>query len=318
MSATTVSALPRRMLVTGGTGFIGRRLVSALLEAGCDVTVLALPGDGDMPSGVRIYEGDIIDADGMQQMVAAVKPEGVVHLAAAGITNPGLPMRQACEVNVGGVIHLLDAIHAIAGVQRVVLMGTSYAYGGRRSDDGLDPFNAYSASKVAAWAFARAAYNAWRMPIVWVRPFQVYGPGQHRKALVPAAMIAALRGDDFPMTKGEQQRDFVFIDDVIRGLIAAIGAPRLEGRVVDLGTGVLYTVYDVVARIWDLADAQGQILAGALPYRPGEVSAISANVQRTRLLMGWEAMVPLDEGLKLTLNALNGCSILPAEENHEG
>ena len=74
-------------------------------------------------------------------------------------------------------------------VRRVVVIGTSYEYGARRSDDGLDPFNTYSASKVAAWAFARAAYNAWGLPVVSVRPFQVYGPGQRSEALVPAAIL---------------------------------------------------------------------------------------------------------------------------------
>ena len=192
----------------------------------------------------------------------------------------------------------------VGTAQRIVLVGSSYEYGARRADDSLDPFNAYSASKVAAWAFARAAYNAWRAPVVWVRPFQVYGPGQREKALIPAAIRAALNGDDFRMTAGEQQRDFIFVEDVIEGLMAAATAANIEGRALDVGTGQLHPIRSVVERIWDLADAQGEILAGALPYRPGEVPAIPADVALTRLLTGWEARVGLEDGLRKTIEGM--------------
>ena len=115
-------------------------------------------------------------------------------------------------------------------------------------------------------------------------------------------IYAALHDADFPMTGGEQQRDFVYVDDVARGLIAALRAPHVEGRALDLGTGTLYRVLDVVERIWALTQSRGRIQAGALSYRPGEVSAIPANAHRTRMLTGWEAAVKLDEGLRLTID----------------
>jgi nucleoside-diphosphate-sugar epimerase len=295
----------RKVFLTGATGFIGRRLCAALVEDGCDVAALVLPGEAaKLPAPARAYPGDVTDARRVAQVVAEVKPELIYHLAAVGITNPGLPMVDAAGVNVNGTIHLLEAARTVEALRRVVLVGTSYAYGARRSDDGLDPFNAYSASKVAAWAFARAAYNAWRLPVVWVRPFQVYGPGQHCRALVPAAIRAALRNEVFQMTKGEQQRDFIYIEDVMDGLRAAGRAAGLEGRILDLGTGVLHSVRDVVARIWSLTASGGEMRVGALPYRPGEVPAIPADVTRTRLLTGWEARVALEQGLTLTIEAL--------------
>ncbi|MGC9348654.1 MAG: NAD-dependent epimerase/dehydratase family protein [Anaerolineae bacterium] len=295
--------LPNPVFVTGGAGFMGRRLLWFLLDEGCDVAAFVLPGEGDLlPEAVRIYEGDITDAEAVSEAVLDASPKSVFHLAAVGLTRPGLAMTRACRVNVGGLINLLEAIRTLRHVRRVVLVGSSYAYGARRSDDGLDPFNAYSASKVAAWAFARAAYNAWGLPIAWVRPFQVYGPGQQASALIPAAIEAGLQGEDFRMTGGKQQRDFVYVDDVVRGLIDAGKARGVEGRVLDLGTGQLLSVREVVEKIWDLTAAEGHILAGALPYRPGEVPAIPANFRRTRLLMGWTATVSLDEGLRRTVD----------------
>ena len=273
-----------------------------MLATGADVAALVLPGEEALlPSGVRALPGDVTAADTVARAMAAVRPALIVHLAAVGVTNPGLPFTTACRVNVGGTINVLDAAQQVGTARRIVLVGSSYEYGARRADDGLDPFNAYSASKVAAWAFARAAYNAWGAPVVWVRPFQVYGPGQRDRALIPAAIRAALDGADFRMTAGAQRRDFIFVADVIRGILAAATAPNVEGRVLDVGTGQLHPIRRVVERIWALAGAQGEILAGALPYRPGEVSAIPADVARTRLLTGWEARVGLDEGLRRTI-----------------
>jgi len=290
------------IFLTGATGFIGRRLVERLVAAGADVTALVLPSEAALlPEGVRALTGDITIQETVAEALAEAQPALIIHLAAIGITNPDLPFTAACAVNVGGVINVLEAARAVPNVQRIILVGSSYEYGARRSDDGLDPFNAYSASKVAAWAFARAAYNAWGAPAVWMRLFQVYGPGQREQALIPAAIRAALNGDDFRMTAGEQQRDFIFVEDVVAGLLAAAVAPGIEGRALDVGSGQLHRIHSVIERIWALSHARGRILAGALPYRPGEVPAILADVDRTRRLTGWEARTRLEEGLQHTI-----------------
>ncbi len=279
-----------------------------MVAAGADVTALVLPGEEHLlPEGARALPGDITLPATVTEAIAATQPALIVHLAAIGITNPDLPFTAACDVNVGGVINVLDAVRQSETVRRIVLVGSSYEYGARRADDGLDPFNAYSASKVAAWAFTQAAYNAWGAPVVWMRLFQVYGPGQREQALIPAAIRAALSGDDFRMTAGEQQRDFIFVEDVVDGLLAAATAPGIEGRALDVGTGQLHRIRAVVERIWALSGACGRILAGALPYRPGEVPAIPSNVDRTRRLTGWEARTGLEEGLQQTIGGYVKC-----------
>jgi len=301
--STPNSELSTPVFLTGATGFIGRRLAECLIAAGTDVTAFVLPGEIDLlPDGVHAIPGDITMPETVAGALAATQPGLIIHLAAIGVANPDLPFTTACAVNVGGVINVLDAARQTETLKRIVLVGSSYEYGARRADDGLDPFNAYSASKVAAWAFARAAYNAWGAPVVWMRLFQVYGPGQREQALIPAAIQAALNGDDFRMTAGEQQRDFVFVEDVVEGLLAAAVAPGIEGRALDVGTGQLHRIRAVVERIWALSGTRGRILAGALPYRPGEVPAIPADVDRTRRLTGWEAQTGLEEGLQETID----------------
>ncbi len=302
MHRVTQKELPagERILITGATGFIGRYLTGRLVEAGAEVWTTGLP-DEQPPSGTTCHLSlDVRDADAVRAVVAEAAPQVVFHLAAVGVTDPGVDPALALAVNGGGTVHLLEALREW-DVRRIVLVGTCYEYGAREAIEGLDPFNAYAASKVAAWAFGRMYWRAHGLPVVTVRPFQVYGPGQPMHTLIPAAIRAALTGEDFPMTPGEQERDFVYVEDVVEGMLAAATAPDIEGQSLDLGTGQAHAVREVVERIWALTGARGRILAGALPYRAGEVMHLVADADRTARLTGWRARVGLEEGLRRTI-----------------
>ena len=267
--------------------------------AGLPVQVHRLTFDMRNPGAVRVA-------------VAEAAPQVVFHLAAVGATDPGVDPHLALAVNAGGTLCLLEALmgHASEGacVRRVVLVGTCYEYGAREALEGLDPFNAYAASKVAAWAFGRMYWRAHGLPVVTVRPFQIYGPGQPDHTLVPAAIRAAVTGADFPMTPGEQERDFIYVDDVVDGLMVVADVPGIEGRSLDLGTGQVHTLREVVERIWAMTEAQGQVLPGALQYRPCDAMHLVADAERTASLTGWRASVGLEEGLRRTIEMnVNEC-----------
>jgi nucleoside-diphosphate-sugar epimerase len=293
------------VLVTGASGFIGHHLVRALAAAGASVHAGVAPEDAPgrvaaLPARSRRLVFDLRDGVAIRDAVAEAAPQIVFHLAAAGVTDPGVDPLVALAVNAGGVIHLLEALRGTE-VDRVVLTGTCYEYGAREAREGLDPFSAYAASKVAAWAFGRMYWRANGLPVVTVRPFQVYGPGQAAGTLIPAAVEAALGGQDFEMTAGKQERDFIHVDDVVAGMLATAVAPGIEGESLDLGTGVACAIRRAVELVWSLAGARGRIVAGALPYRSGEVMRIVADAERTARLAGWRAQVPLEEGLCRTI-----------------
>ena len=305
-----------RVLVTGATGFIGQRLVRRLVALGARVYAGAAPDEepervAGLPIQVERLIFDLRDAGAVQAAVAEAVPQFVFHLAAVGVTDPAVDPALALAVNAGGTIHLLEALRG-QNVRRVVLVGTCYEYGASQQlavsgqpsvIEGLDPFNAYAASKVAAWAFGRMYWRAHGLPVVTVRPFQVYGPGQPAHTLIPAAIGAALAGEDFPMTPAEQERDFVYVEDVVSGLLAAADAPGVEGEGLDLGTGIARPIRQVIQRVWELAGGTGRVLPGALPYRPGEVMRIVADADRTARLTGWRAQVGLEEGLRRTIGS---------------
>jgi nucleoside-diphosphate-sugar epimerase len=300
----------KRVLVTGSTGFIGHHLVRRLVDLDAQVYAATSPADElDIvfgPSGLplRPLAFDVRDPEAVQRAMDEATPEIVFSLAAVGVTNPAVDSMLALLVNAGGVVNSLEALRG-SNVSRVLLVGTCHEYGARDAVEGLDPFNAYAASKIAAWAFGRMYWRAYDMPVVTVRPFQVYGPGQPSQSLIPAALGAALSGEDFAMTPGEQERDFVYVQDVVDGMLATAEAVRIEGMSLDLGTGIGHAIRHVVERIWQLTDAKGQIRLGVLSYRSSEAMQLVADADRTAKFTGWRAATSLEEGLHATIRSLH-------------
>ena len=115
-------------------------------------------------------------------------------------------------------------------------------------------------------------------------------------------MAAALAGEDFALTSGSQQKDWIYVGDVVAGLLAVSEAALPPGSSLDLGTGRLTSVADVVNQIYQLVGGAGMPVVGAIPSRAGEVQAQAADVRRTQDMIGWEAGVSLEQGLRNTYN----------------
>jgi nucleoside-diphosphate-sugar epimerase len=288
-----------RTVVTGGAGFIGAHLVRRLIAAGAHVSVLALETASpsqldDLAGQFERYDVDIRNGPMVRRAMAKACPEVVFHLAAAGVTDPFLPLEEALRVNVAGTVNV---IRSAREVRRIVHVGTCLELGAR-PPDGIDPVSTYAASKAAAWAFARMLVRTEGAPVVGVRPFQVYGQGQPASTVLGAALTAARSMQDFPMTPGEQVRDWIHVEDVAGGLLAAAETSGVEGDNFDLGTGLGCSLREVVERLFALAGTAARPLPGALSYRPGEVMRLVADPRAARERLGWTAKIALNEGLE--------------------
>ncbi len=286
-----------RVLITGARGFMGRALMRRLVADGAAVTALDREAPGradraDIPEGVEYVEVDLRYAAGIKRVVDSASPTLVVHLAAVGVTDPFLPISEALRGNLETTINLLKAV---AGRCRVLMARTSGE---------IDVINTYAASKAAAWQFCRMFHRTEGWPVAGVMLFQVYGPGQPERTVLGAALKAARVSENFPMTSGDQKRDWIYIDDVVDGIIAAGRAEGVDGETVELGTGIGTPVRDVVARLFQLV-GKGKPLIGALPQRPGEAPEQIAEAERTERLIGWRAKVGIEEGLRRLVNGLN-------------
>lgn len=292
-----------RILVTGATGFIGRLLTPYLVQQGYAVTALAREGyaEGYAESGwppeitaVR-SQIDVVYADlrNWQLTVRAVRdaqPDAVIHLAAAGVSEPFLAVDTAVRHNLNGTLNLLRACFEKTTTSQQMIVA--------RSPGELASMNVYAASKAAAWNFCQLYGRTQNWPIHGAMVFQAYGAGQSPRNLIPAAIAAACAGQDFPMTVGTQRRDWIYVTDVVAGLSAMLTATLRPGETVELGSGQATSLLDVVQLVYRLAGRGGRPLPGALPSRPGEVEVQAANAVHTHERIGWATAVSLEEGLK--------------------
>lgn len=295
----------RRALVTGANGFIGRHLVQALVQAGVRVTVLSRRSSaGALAAGKLItsVEADLTSAASMARLDAAVAGDVVFHLAAAGTRGP-VSSSELFDVNVAGTLVVLELARR-GGARRVVYAGSASEYGGgsRRSEQApTAPQSPYGASKLAATLAAQAYGRTHRLETVGLRIFSLYGPGEDLRRLVAHTIHCAMAGEDIPLTPGEQQRDLVFVDDVVGAFLRAATHPGIGGEIFNVCAGREWSVRDVVATTLSLMGEPVKPLFGALPYQPGEPGCLSGDPAKSAARLGWEAVTPLDEGLRRTI-----------------
>ena len=294
------------ILVTGATGFIGPHLVRRLVFAGARVACLILSETEGrtLPADVTSHVADLRDASAVRAIVRTARPVLVFHLAAVGVTEFGIDPVTAVQVNVEGTLTLLTALEG-TGYRRFLFAGTSHEYGDNppplREDQPPAPANVYAASKSAAWLFCQMYHRTRGWSVVGVRPFGVYGPGQHPPTFLPTLIQAALRGQDFAMTGGEQVRDLIYVEDVVEGMIRAATVLGVEGQVFNLCSGKGVSLAELARRVVALMDEPICVHLGALPYRPGEMWRMVGDNTRARQTLGWQPTVSLDEGLRRTI-----------------
>jgi nucleoside-diphosphate-sugar epimerase len=271
-----------RLFITGATGFICSHVVRLGLARGHEVRCLTR----------RKAEPSSTHPTARSQVTTLCKPladltptdlhdiDGVLHFSAHGVSPKTTTWIDAFRHNVVDQLHLLETIRA-AGIKHTVLCGSCVEYGaaGERYDfipptAPLEPRGAYAVSKAvgctSATCFARDA----GLPLTYLRVFHAFGEGQHGSNFWPSLRAAALAGKDFPMTAGEQVRDFIDVTTVAEIFLRVIAAPppsASEPQVHNVGSGVPVSLLDFAGRWWAAWGATGRIIAGAIPYRPDEV-----------------------------------------------
>jgi nucleoside-diphosphate-sugar epimerase len=289
-----------RVLVTGGTGFIGRHLVAHLLESGHSVVVLARetygmgfpfpPPLSEVRQQFHAVYADLRNFRLTARAVEEAAADAVCHLAAVGVTDPFLPVDTAVRHNVSGTLNLLRACFEKRHMDGPFVVA--------RTPGEQQPSNTYAASKAAAWQFCDMYSRSEGWPIRGATIFQAYGSHQPPNTLIPSAARAALDGEPFPMTSGEQKKDWIYIRDVVQGLVAVLETEVPPGATVELGTGQATSVRAVVQKIFALVNGEGRPQPGTLPDRPGEPREQIADSERTRAMLDWQARYTLDDGLK--------------------
>jgi UDP-glucuronate 4-epimerase len=306
-----------RVVVTGGVGFIGYHLTRALLARGDDVVVVDDFSDAPYPAAEkRRNELDLVGefprvviARGCVTDRAAIGPlfdgaQVVVHLAGLAGVRPSFadPARYA-SVNVQGTA-VVQELARERGVDRFVFASSSSVYGNstplpaREDSPAIEPESPYAASKRGAELVASALCRRTpSMRCAALRFFTVYGPRQRPEMAITLFARAALAGK--PLTvfgDGSMRRDFTHVDDIVRGILAAVERTPTGFRVYNLGSSAPEVLDDLVRAIGVAAGVQPLVERSPVPL--GDVNATFADVTRARLELGWEPRIPLAEGLE--------------------
>ena len=307
----------RRVLVTGGAGFIPSNLIRHLLEhTAHDVVSLdALTYAGNLEnladvmshSRLEFVHGDVRDADLVREVVGGV--DVIVNAAAESHVEKSI-LEGASEfvtTNVEGTQILLDAIRETP-VERFLLISSSEVYGTAERDPmdeehPLNPRSPYAATKAGGDRLAYSYWVTYGLPIVIVRPFNNFGPRQHPEKVVPRFVTQALAGE--PLTihgDGHASRDWLHVDDTASAIEALIEAPldRVAGEVVNVATGVDISVTEIARFV---LEAVGDAAAGTVHVdeRPGQVDRHIGSTDKLARLTGWRSSIGFEAGLERTV-----------------
>jgi nucleoside-diphosphate-sugar epimerase len=307
----------KRILITGGAGFIGTTLARQLVADNDVIAVDNMHRDTlsttDLAEEPRFtfHNADILDADAIRALAQGVTH--IVHCAAiAGVDTVLASPVRTMRVNMIGTFNVLEAALAtIDTLERLVEFSTSEVFGthainaqeGNVSTIGSvgEARWTYAVSKLAGEHMSHAYHDELGLPTVTVRPFNVYGPGQTGGGAIRAFSEAALAGRDLTIHgDGSQIRAWCFVDDMVQGVLLCLERDEAVGNAFNIGNPrSTVTVYDLAQRIKRISGCPGDIVFQPLHYKDVEIRTV--NVQKARELLGFEPQVELDDGLQRTI-----------------
>lgn len=302
-----------RILVTGGAGFIGSHLVEKLLELGHDVAILDDFNDFYDPQikhsnikgvagKIKVHQLDLRDNAAVRELFHRQKFEVIAHLAARAGVRPSIQQPQLyCDTNVGGTLRLLEAAQP-TGVQRFIFASSSSVYGAdrqvpfsedRRLSQTLSP---YAATKIAAEFLCSTFSHLYKMRVVCLRYFTVYGPRQRPDLAIHQFTRKILAGEAIDQFgDGTTRRDYTYIDDIVQGTVAALSYNDRLFDVFNLGESETIQLKDLIAAIENAVGKKAKI--NLLPEQPGDMPLTCADISKARKLLGYDPRTKFSDGL---------------------
>ena len=285
-----------RVLVTGASGFLGTHLCRRLRALGAEVHAVSRSA----PVGPREVMSwncvDLADEAAARAVLGRIRPEVLFHLSGYVVGAPDLSNVLPTFRN-----DLMTAVNVLTfatemRVARIVLAGSL-----EEPDGDQPPASPYAAAKCAVRIYSRLFHSLYGTPVATVRVFMTYGPGPQRpNKLLPYTIVSLLRGEAPKLSSGQRGVDWIYIDDVIGGLLAAGRAPGIEGGCFDLGSGELIPIRTIVQLLCQIIGTDVQPQFGAIPDRPNERIRVASLAESAAKLM-WRPQTALEDGLRRTV-----------------
>ncbi|MDR1705069.1 MAG: GDP-mannose 4,6-dehydratase [Clostridiales bacterium] len=307
----------KRVLITGGAGFIGSHLAEAVLGEGAERLIIAdnfFVGKPENLNNIKnrpdvvIYKEDAADLHAMEAIVRKEQVQVVYNMATMALNYSFFNPHTAYMVNVR-IADTLAHLLRNGEFETLIHMSSSEAYGTALyapmdEDHPLNPTTPYAAGKAAADLLIKSFSNLYDLDAVIIRPFNNYGPRQNidgpLAGIIPAAARRILRGEK-PVVQGDglQTRDYIYISDTVRGLISAYNRD-IRAEVINLGSGIEHRIIDIIEVICDFLGYKGGV--EFQPERNSDVKRLCASSEKAKSLLGFEPDIRFEDGIEITLD----------------
>ena len=301
----------KKVLVTGAAGFIGSHLVRRLVRDGFDVVgTINVEGPerlADLGENVTIEPLDLQDDSAMKALFLKHEFASVFHLAASGVQAGSGGVTQVLAVNTLATVQMATLTQD-QGVERFIFVGSGFEY--EPQVHPLDenaivrPVNFYGATKAAASIVLDELWRMEQLPLVIVRPFSVYGPSENPRRFIPYVIAKALTREKMELTHCTQVRDYLYVDDLVEGLMSVVTNGPPLGAIYNLGSGSQSAspIRKVVETILELTGASPELAVfGAAERSRPEPNYFVADSSKAQIDLNWKPRIGLREGLERTV-----------------
>jgi UDP-glucose 4-epimerase len=303
----------KRVLITGGSGFVGANLARRVLRDGHDTHLLVRPSYSswrldEIAGDVRLHHAPIEDGPGVRALVREIRPDWVFNLAAFGAYSNQTGMDRMVATNLLGCVSLLDA-SIEAGVEAFVQTGSSSEYGlkdhAATEDEQLDPNSHYAITKAAATHYCRYSALQRNVNAITLRLYSIYGPYEEPSRLIPTLLIHGLHGQLPPLVSPLTARDFVYVEDAVAAMVQVAAAPAVRsGAVFNVSSGLQSSLKDVVAITRKLMGVTAEPQWATMEQRSWDTNVWSGSPTGIEREIAWSAATGLEKGLRQTIDWL--------------
>ena len=300
----------KKILVTGGAGFIGSHLVKRLVSLGANVTVIVKYNSIiDSPRLVKIWnkinivEADLRNADSVSEM-KKMNFDLALHLAA--YNHVGDSFKHIFENVNSNLLSTINLLNNGPKIKKFIHMGTSEIYGLQKKlpfdvNETPNPSSPYAVTKYASELFSFLnSKKKKKLDLICVRPFNTFGSFQSEKAIIPELILKCLQNKEIKTTEGKQTREFNYIDNIIDGILFLNKKIRNSEKPINIGSNKPISIKNLVKKVHKLTNSKSKLKIGSLEYRPNEIWKMQAN-NKFIISKGWRPKINFNTGLKFTI-----------------
>tara|TARA_A100001015_G_scaffold70241_1_gene77811 strand:- start:199 stop:1176 length:978 start_codon:yes stop_codon:yes gene_type:complete len=299
----------KKILVTGGAGFIGSHLTKRLVEEGAKVFVVVKYNSIiDCPRLIKVWdkisviEADLRNVDSVSEM-KKMSFDIAFHLAA--YNHVGDSFKHVLENVNSNLISTINLLNSGPKIKKIIHMGTSEIYGLQKKlpfdvNEKPNPMSPYAVTKFGSELFSILKTKSSKLDLLCLRPFNTFGPYQSEKAIIPEMIIKCLQNKEIKTTGGKQTREFNYVDNVIDGILFLNKRIKHSIEPINVGSNKPISIKNLVKKIHKYTKSNSKLKIGSLKYRPNEIWKMQAN-NRFIIKKGWKPIVDFDEGLINTI-----------------